>query len=326
MSVEWLGLISASAFLLAAFFAGSETAIIASDRIRLRHLAKKGDRRAIVLLKYIDNPEYFLSIVLVGTNLGMIGCTTTFTAIMINYFGDSGATIATIVLVPSLMIFQEILPKGIFLYYADRASILSIVPLKFFAVALYPVIKSLAELTNFFARLFGVGKMDRKVRMTMEELLFHLESSKRAGAIGPGTMALASRAFEMVAFAAKDVMLDLDRVVMAEEGLSTEAYKQIFARERFSRIPVYRGDRQHVVGLLSIHSLLKTRHPLRDKPVIEPPYIVQTDTPVAEMMIRMKNRGCHMAMVRDGDGRLVGMTTLEDILERLVGAITDEFH
>jgi putative hemolysin len=326
MSVEWLAVISALAFLVGAFFAGSETAIIASDRIRLRHLAEKGDRRAILLRKYIRNPEYFLSIVLVGTNLGVIGCTTTFTAIMVHHFGNSGVTIATIVLVPSLLIFEEILPKGIFLYYADRASILSIVPLKFFAVALYPVIKSFAELTNFLTRLFGVRKVDRKVQMTMEELLFHLESSKRAGAIGPGTMTLVSRALEMVAFAAKDVMLKLERVVMVEEGLSTEAYKQIFARERFSRIPVYRADRQHVVGFLSIHGLLETRHPLRDTPVIEPPYIVQTDTPVAEMMIRMKNQGCHMAMVRDGAGRLVGMTTLEDILERLVGAITDEFH
>jgi len=326
MSVTWLALISASAFLMAAFFAGSETAIIAADRVRLRHLAEKGDRRAALLLKYIGNPEYFLSIVLVGTNLGMIGCTATFTAIMISYFGDSGATIATVVLVPSLMLFQEILPKGIFLYYADRASILSIVPLKLFAVALYPVIKGFAELTNLLGRLFGVRKVDRKVRMTMEELLFHLESSKKAGAIGPGTMTLVSRAFEMVAFAAKDVMLDLNSVVMAEEGLSVEAYRRIFARERFSRIPLYQGNRQHVVGFLSIHNLLETRHPLRDKPVIEPPYTVQTDTPVAEMMARMKNKGCHMAMVRDEAGRLVGMTTLEDILERLVGAITDEFH
>jgi CBS domain containing-hemolysin-like protein len=326
MSVLWLGVISASAFLFAAFFAGSETAIIASDRIRLRHLAEKGDRRAILLMRYIDNPEYFLSIVLVGTNIGMIGCTTTFTAIMIRYFGDSGATIATVVLVPSLMVFQEILPKGIFLYYADRASLISIVPLKVFAAALYPVIKSFAELSNFLARIAGVYKVDERVRMTKEELLFHLESSKRAGAIGPGTMTLVSRALEMVAFAAKDVMLDLDRVVMVEDGLSVDEYKRTFAKERFSRFPVYRGNRQHVVGFLSIHGLLLARQPLQERPVVEPPYFVQTETPVAEMMVQMKNQGCHMAMVRDRTGRLVGMTTLEDILERLVGAITDEFH
>jgi YD repeat-containing protein len=113
---------------------------------------------------------------------------------------------------------------------------------------------------------------------------------------------------------------------MAEDGLSVDEYKRIFAKERFSRIPVYRGDRQHVVGFLSIHNLLIARQPLQERPAIEPPYIVQTETPVAEMMVQMKNQGWHMAMVRDPQGRLVGMTTLEDILERLVGAITDEFH
>ena len=326
MNIEILALISAIAFLLAAFFAGSETAIIASDRIRLRHLADKGDRRAKLLLKYIGNPEYFLSIVLVGTNLGMIGCTTTFTAIIINYFGESGATIATVMLVPSLLIFQEILPKGVFLYYADRASIFSILPLRFFAIVLYPIIKSFAELTNSLARLFGVSKMDRKVRMTMEELLFHLQSSTQAGAISVDTMALASRAFKMVDFAAKDVMLPFDRVVMAEDGLSIDAYREIFARERFSRLPIYRGDRQNVVGFLSIHNLLRARHPMREQPVVEARYVVSSDTPVVEMMIRMKSQGCHMAMVTDHEGQIVGMATLEDILERLVGAIADEFH
>ena len=168
MSIELMGAISVVAFVLAAFFAGSETAVIASDRVRMRHQARKGDRRARLVLNYINQPEYFLSIVLVGTNLGMIGCTSTFTAILIQYFGDSGATIATAILVPTLLIFQEIIPKGVFLYYADRASIQSIYPLKFFAVVLFPIIKSFSALTNFITRLFGIKKMDRKVRMTME--------------------------------------------------------------------------------------------------------------------------------------------------------------
>ena len=326
MSIDTLGMIAALSFVLASFFAGAETAIIASDRIRLHHLSAKGDRRASLLLKYINNPEYFLSIVLVGTNLGMIGCTTTFTAVMIHYFGESGASIATAILVPSLMIFQEILPKGIFLYYADRAAILSIVPLKAFAIVLYPVIKSFAELTNLLARMFGVRKMDRAVQMTMEELLFHLESSTRAGVIGDETMRLASRAFDMMEVTAGEVMIDIDRVVMVEEGRTEEAYRQAFAESRFSRLPVYRGDRGNVVGFLSIHSLLKTRHPRKEAALLEPPYFVDASTPVAGMMVRMKEQGCHMAVVRDSSGRVSGMTTLEDILERLVGAIADEFH
>lgn len=326
MTVGLLASISAIAFLLAAFFAGSETAIIAADRVRLRHLADRGDTRAKLLLKYIRSPEYFLSIVLVGTNLGVVGCTATFTVIMIGYFGDTGATVATAILVPSLLIFQEILPKGVFLYYSHQAAILSILPLRFFAVALYPIIKSFAELSNFLARLFGVRRMDSKVRVTMEELLFHVEGSTKAGAIPADTKNLVSRAVELMDFSARDVMSPVDRVVMVEEGLPLESYQDVFSKENFSRLPVFSGDRQKIVGVLSIHNLLRARHGMRLNPVLEDPYIVPPDTPIVEMMVRMKDQGCHMAMVKDRDRGIVGMTTLEDILERLVGAIADEFH
>jgi putative hemolysin len=325
MNVETLSLISMVAFLLAAFFAGSETAIIAMDRVRLRHNANRGDVRARLLLKYVQNPHYFLSIVQVGTNLGVIGCTTTFTAIMIHCFGTSGTTIATLVLVPSLLIFQEILPKGIALYYPNRSSFWLVYPLRFFAAALYPVIVAFAGFTSFLMRLFRIRKMDLKVQMTMEELLFHLESSTQAGAIGPDTMTLASRVFGMSAIIAKDIMLPLEHVVMAEEGQSVDEYRRIFARERFSRLPIYRGDRQHVVGVLSIHNLLASRHG-QSRLELEPPYIVPARTRAVDIMVRMQNQGSHTAMVNDEDGRLIGMTTLEDILERLVGAIADEFH
>lgn len=325
MSSFHLALVSISAFVLAAFFAGSETAVIATDRIRIRHLARKGDRRAKLLLKYIRDPEYFFSTVLVGTNLGMIGCTTTFTAIMIRYFGDSGATLATAILVPSLLIFQEILPKGVFLYYADSAAIASILPLRFFAGVLYPVIRSLSELTNRLARIMGVKKRDRRSSMTMEELLFHLRGSGAAGLISNDTLALATRAVDMIDFTAKDVMLPLDRVVMVEDGLNTEAYQRVVAHERFSRFPVYRGDRRNVVGFLSIRNLLSARLSKTEPLKLEDPYVVHEGTPIVEVLIRMKNQGCHMAMISDAD-TLIGMTTLEDILERLVGAIADEFH
>jgi putative hemolysin len=326
MSIGLMALISAVAFLSASFFAGSETAIIASERIRLRHLAATGDRRARLLLDYIHNPQYFLSIVLVGTNLGMIGCTATFTAIMIELYGDSGASLATLILVPSLLVFQEILPKAVFLYYADKAALMSILPLKFFAVSLFPIIKFFSGASVFLARMFGVGKMDRKVTMTMEELLFHLQGSTDAGLISPQTMELAARASEMLNVTVADVMLPVEKVVMVEAGLRRSEYREILGRERFSRLPVYKGDRQHVVGFLSVRALLQARTPRQKEIPLEELYVVGADTPVVGVLGRMKSQGCHMAMVRDSRHRIIGMTTLEDILESLVGAIADEFH
>ena len=321
-----MAIISVTAFVLAAFFAGAETAIIAADRIRVRHRASKGDKRAQELLGLIDNPERFLSIVLVGTNLGVIGCTSAFTAIMVHYFGDQGMTVATVLLVPSLLIFEEIVPKAIFLYYADSAAILSVYPLKIFGFMFYPVIKTFSIISAALMKLFHAGESDARVMMTPEELLFHLKDSREAGLISKDTLALASRVFELVELAAKDVMVPIDDVVMVREGLEINDYQTVFSETGFTRLPVYQRERSNVVGVLSIQNLLETRSTHIDIPVLEPVYDVELGTPITEILVRMKSQGCHMAMIRNVEGTIVGMTTLEDMLERLVGAISDEFH
>jgi putative hemolysin len=326
MSTELLSWVAVFAFVGAAFFAGAETAIIAADRIRIRHLARQGNRQARELLKFIENPEYFLSIVLVGTNLGVIGCTTVLTAIMVDRFGNSGVTAATLILVPLLLVFEEIIPKAVFLYYADKAAVLSVYPLKFFGIVFYPVIRLFSGISSLLMKLFHGGRPSSRVQMTMEELLFHLQGSREAGLIPKDTMTLANRAFDFLGLRAVDVMVANDDVVMVREGLDNDEYRRVFAESRFTRLPVHGTSRSDIVGILSIRNLLKARHPHVDVPVLDPVYDVATKTPIAEILVWMKNQGCHMAMVRDEAGVVVGMTTLEDILERLVGAISDEFH
>jgi putative hemolysin len=137
----YLGIISFFCFTLGAFFAGSETALIAANRIRLSYLSEKGNKRARMVLDFAEQPHHFMSCVLVGTNLAIIGCTTTFTAITTKHFGNSGSTLAIAVLVPLFLIFNEIVPKSIFLYYPSRAAMLSVLPLKAFSLLLYPVIR-----------------------------------------------------------------------------------------------------------------------------------------------------------------------------------------
>lgn len=326
MSITFLAIISVAAFIFGAFFAGAETAVIAADRIRVRHRASKGDGRAQELLRLIDNPEKFLSIVLVGTNLGVIGCTSAFTAIMVHYLGDRGTTVATLVLVPSLLMFEEIIPKAVFLYYADSAAILSTYPIKIFGFIMYPVIKTFSVISTGLMKLARNQKSDSRMMMTPEELLFHLKDSREAGLISKDTLTLASRVFELVRLIAKDVMVPIEDVAMVAEGLDISDYQAVFSDTGFTRLPVYRNEKTNIVGTLSIQNLLQTRSMHTDVPLLEPVYDVDLDAPITEILVRMKNQGCHMAMLRDSAGAIVGMTTLEDILERLVGAISDEFH
>jgi putative hemolysin len=326
VSVEVLAVISIVAFLLTGFFAGAETALIAADRVKIRHLAAGGNKAAGAVVEFLADPGYFLSLVLVGTILAEIGCASTFTAVVVSYLGDSGATVATAILVPTLLVFGEIIPKGLFLYYPDRAAILSIYPLKLFGVVLFPVVRFFYGASNLLVRIMGASSVDPRTQLTGGELLFHLKESRDAGAITKDTLALASRAFEFLELKAGDVMIPIRDVVMAEDGKEIDEYEKVFFETRFTRIPVYRGSRDAVVGILAVQGLLQARPPRGIADVLEDPYEVSIDTPVSEILVRMRQQGCHMAMVRGREDGLVGMTTLEDVVERLMGAMSDEFH
>ena len=326
MNVVILAIVSLASFLLAAFFAGAETAIIAADRLKIRHLAAKGNKPARELLGLFANAGDTLSLVNVGANLGVIGCTSTFTAILVSAHGHSGAVVSPVILVPLLLVFEEIIPKGVFLYYADRAAIFSVYALKFFGVLLFPVVRLFSLFSNCVLKLLRAGTADSGVQMSAEELLFHLKESRDAGLIPKDTLTLAARAFELLDLKATDVMIPIRDVVMVEAGLDIEEYEKVFSETRFSRLPVYRGSKDVFAGILSIQSLLEARGPQEGPPELEEPYEVGAGTPVSEILIRMQNQGCHMAMVRGDDGALVGMTTLDDVLVRLVGALSDEFH
>ncbi len=326
MSDQALALISLAALALSGFYSGCETAFIAADRIRLRHLSRRGHAGAKLALDYIRRPEYFLSAVLVGTNLSNIGCTACFTALVVRRYGDAGVTIATAVLVPMILLFGEILPKGVFLYYADKAAIASVYPLRLLSFFLYPIIKLFSALTDFLMRRLSVKKRKKQMDMTMEELLFHLEDSVEAGLIEKETTALANRALRLRKLKAKDVMIPLENVVMVPHGMEIDAYKAILAKEGYSRLPVYQGSMDNVVGVLSIHDILRLATSRARTLHIEDPYFVPPEIPIAQVLFKMKNQGCHMAMIRDVSGGAVGMVTLEDIIERLVGEIADEFH
>ena len=326
MSESLLWAITIVTFALGAFYSGSETALIACDRIRIRHLAGKGNKRARLVLNLLDDPEYFLSAVLVGTNLAVIGCTATFTAICFRHFGARGNEVATLILVPVFLVFNEIIPKSLFLYYANRAALGTVYFLRALSAVFYPVIKLFSMSADLLTRLLPGESSGYKLRLTMEEFLIHFGDSGEAGLIAPETTVLAGRALELKDLKASDVVVPLDRVVMVDGNSSLEDYTRVFREAGYSRLPVYRGSRENVVGILSVHELMRSNSAEKIRERLHKPYTMSLNTPIVEVLFRMKNKGRHMGMVTDETGVIVGMTTLEDILEKFVGAIADEFN
>ena len=159
----------------------------------------------------------------------------------------------------------------------------------------------------------------------MEELLIHIGDSRSAGLIAPETTALIDRAIELKSLSVRDVMTPLASVFMLDADASFDTFGEVIAREGFSRYPVYRDNRANVVGILSVHEYVTAhdREALRDS--LREPFFVAESAHISDIMVHMREQGRHMVMVRDKDGHLVGMTTLDDVLKRLVGVIVDEF-
>ncbi|HEX5132211.1 MAG TPA: hemolysin family protein [Candidatus Krumholzibacteria bacterium] len=325
MSDAGLIIIAVVAFVLGSFYSGCETAFIASDRLRLRHLAASGDRRAARVLGFLDRPRYFLSAVLVGTNLAIIGCTTAFTTLVTRHYGASGATIATLILVPVTLIFNEIIPKGLFLYYATRAALASVGLLRGLTWCVYPLVRAFSFLTDLFTRFLPINPSSRLLNVSMEELLFHIGDSRSAGLIAPETTALIDRAIELKQLTLGDVMKPIETVVMLDGDVAFDAQRDVIAREGFSRYPVFRGERSNVVGVISVHEFVTARDLEALRRDLRPPYAVDEDALLSDVLLQMREGGRHMALIRRPGGACVGITTLDDILNRLVGVIVDEF-
>jgi CBS domain containing-hemolysin-like protein len=244
---------------------------------------------------------------------------------MTRHYGASGASIATLILVPSFLIFNEIIPKGLFLYYSTRAALASVDLLRALTGLLYPIVRSFAFLSDLFTRFLPINPSSRLLNVSMEELLFHIGDSRSAGLIAPETTALIDRAIELKEMSIRDVMTPIDAVVMLDGDVPFDAQRDVVAREGFSRYPVFRGERSNVVGVVSVHEFVTTRDHEALRANLRPPYSVPESARLSDVLLQMREGGRHMALIRRPDGACVGMTTLDDILKRLVGVIVDEF-
>lgn len=313
------------AFAVGAIASGCETAYFAADRLRLRHLAANGSKRASRALDLSADPEHFLSTLLVGYNLAEVGCTAVCTALATRWFGDSATTVVTLVLVPVWLVFNQIIPKSLFLYYATPVAVLFADAVRAASSLLYPVAKPLSLLTDALTRFLPADPSTRLLNVSTEELLFHIGDSRSAGLIAPETTALIDRAIELKQLAVRDVVTPVAQTVMLDADAPVESYADVIAREGFSRYPVYRGERGHIIGILSVNEYVTSTDREAMRANLRPPYVVPATAAISDVLVQMREGGRHMAVIREASGEVVGITTLDDILRRLVGAIVDEF-
>jgi len=312
--------------LVSAFFSGAETALVVADRIRLRHLVEKNNRKAHIVQGLRARPQAFLGTTLVGTNLAIVGGSVLATRLVSQLMGESSnlvVLVQTLIMTPVILIFAEIVPKNFFRIHAD-SMVLGLAP---WVRLSYWVLRPLVSLTTGFSRLFSRKTDHRQAAVpfvTREELRYLARESHRYGLIERQEHYIVGQIFDFAETSVREVMVPLDRVTAAEWSSTPIEVAEMIKREGKSRIPVYRGQPEKILGVVDINHLLTSQRDTPLEELIYPVPRVRDETSIERLFLQLQNKREHLALVTDRQGRVVGIVTMEDVLEKIVGSIRDE--
>lgn len=311
--------------LLSAYFSATETAFSTFNRIRVKNMAEKGNKKAALALRLADNYDSLISAILIGNNivniLASAMATLLFAKLIINQ--DLAATVSTAVLTVVILVFGEISPKTIAKYNPESFVLFSAPIINFVRVILFPFIIIFNGWQKLLAKLF---KKNEDQGMTEEELISIIKEAEEEGDIDKEESDLIKSAIEFGDLEVGDIFTPRIDITALPVGADKETVAKTFSESGYSRLPVYDGDIDNVVGILYYKDFYtvayKTNVALEEiiKPVI---YVAKTQ-PVNELMKELQEKQLHMAVVTDEFGSTAGIVTLEDILEEIVGEIWDE--
>ncbi len=312
--------------LLSAFFSASETAISTVNRIRMRNYADEGNKKAQKVIHMADNYDRTLSTILVGNNIVNITFASLSTMLFTNLFGVSGVGIATLVSTIVVLIFGEILPKSMAKGFADTFALTVAYPLYWVMLVLTPVVYIFIGIKKGIMRIFKPQK--KQVSVTEQELKYIIEEIEDEGVLEKQESELVRSALDFDEITAEEILTPRVDVVSVEAGASTETIKDLFIEEHYSRIPVYEDSIDNIIGVLYSKDFFTayikgTEFSIRD--MLQSVIFIPPSKKISELFSELQKSKSHLAVVTDQYGGNMGIVTLEDILEELVGEIWDEY-
>jgi len=310
-----------------AFFAAAELSIISANRIRLEEAVQSGSTAAARVLWFRDNPERLFGTTLIGTNVSTVTGTTVASLALLQLDPNNGGWWALALMSPLILLGGEIIPKSVGQARATAIAQLLGGPLRVVYTVLTPAVLLVRSYAGLLYRILGVEEGRRAAMASREELVLLMEHEDATdGEIEPDEREMISRIFAFSRLSARDSMIPLaEMVAIASDATVSEAVA-IIAREGYSRLPVYRDRVDDIVGILHHLDLFTADRP--DQPASElarPAYFVPESQEVDDILIILQREAAQAAIVVDEFGGAVGLITLEDVLEEIVGEIHDEF-
>lgn len=310
---------------LSAFFAMSETALVSISKFKVRHWVEKKKFGSVYVKKLKDNPEVLLSTILVGNNLVNTAAAAIATSIAIEIFHENAIGIATGVATFFILIFGDITPKSI---GANNNELLApiVAPVIWnLNIALYPVIKIFDYFLKALNKLIGTKKIPI---ITKEELKSIVKASEEEGSIKEIEKKMIHRIFDFENTTVSDIMTRKKSIVSVSSDMPAKSVLELPTAKMYSRLPVYEKNKENIVGILYLKDMLKFvkdgKLDVTAKQIMRKPFFVFENKKIDKLLHLFQSRKEHMAIVIDEKGHVVGLVTIENILEEIVGEIIDE--
>ena len=309
--------------LMEAFFSGSEIGIVSADRIKLRHDAAKGNRGAKLALKMLENPEFLLSTTLVGTNIAIVTNTTLATLLAVHLFGKENSWMAIAIVAPLIWIFGEIVPKSIFQQKANTITPRIIFVIKGASYLFYPILLIFTAVTRLLTVLTGTrGQTPFTLK---KEIDIILKMPTAGGDVHAEEKIMIRRMFNFAETKVRDIAIPLINVSAVASSSSCSEANLIAFEKSHIFLPVFKGQIYQVIGLYNARDHMLSPPETSVESLMEPVRYVAASMSIEDLLKVFQSTGERFAVLVDEYGAAEGIVTLEDIMERIVGELADEY-
>lgn len=329
-----IGLIFVVFFLLCCsfFFSGAETALTAASRARILQLQNNGDERAALVMRLLDMRELLISTLLICANLANTAAASLTTGILLSIFGEVGIVYATVVVSVLVIVFAEVLPKTLAILMPERGA-LFVAPAVDVILAIFgPLAKAIDVFVKRILLLFGAGPDAQGEALTgAEEIRGTVELLTKDGSVAMEDRHMLGGLLDLSDLTVSDIMVHRTKMTAIDGEKPIEQIIAAALESPYTRLPVYRGDTQNIVGILHAKSMVRAIHAaggdfkkIAIDDLISTPWFVPDTTALRDQLKAFLKRRAHMALVVDEYGEVMGLISLEDIIEEIVGEIADE--
>lgn len=313
---------------LSGFFSGSETALMSLNKYKLRHLAQKGHQGAIFTQKLLERPDRLLGLILLGNNFVNILATSIATVLALQLIGEAGIAVATTLMTLVVLIFSEVTPKTFAALHPERLAFIAAYIYTFLLKIFYPLVWLVNAMANTVLRLYGIVTTKTSHSITKEELRSVLSEAHHLSLKTGHNMFLG--VLDLDTITVEDIMIPRNQITGINlEEQDWESIAQQIIASPYTRLPVYRGTIENIVGIVHIRRLIKliAKDSFDKKSlesVIQDPYFIPENTPLHKQLVNFQKLKKRIAMVVNEYGDIQGLVTLEDILEEIVGDFTTD--